>query len=238
MAGWREAAVAGVIGAVVGAGAVTLVTHMGGEHDKAAIGQVVHDYVLEHPEILPEAMDRLRERETVKLVAAHRGAIEKPFGNAWAGAANGDVTLVEFTDFACGFCRASLPRVDRLLAGDPRLKVVYREWPILSEGSLAAAKVALAAPSPARYGLFRETLYGSGQPTPAALSAAATKAGISLASADKPAINDEISNNLALGRLLGLSGTPTFIVGDRVLSGAVSYETLKDAVAAAREKKG
>jgi protein-disulfide isomerase len=238
MAGWRDAAVAGVLGAAIGAGAMVLVDRAGGGQDKVAIGRIVHDYVLEHPEILPEAMNRLQEREAAKLVVAHRAAIERPFGNAWAGAANGDVTLVEFTDFACGYCRASLPQVNRLLAEDPKLKVVYREWPILSQGSLAAAKVALAAPSTERYALFRRTIYAAGPPTPATLSAAAATAGISLAAADRPAIGEEINSNLALGRTLGLNGTPAFVIGDQLLSGAVGYDALKDAIATARAKKG
>jgi protein-disulfide isomerase len=132
MPGWRDAAIAGVLGAVVGAGAVMLTHHAGGGEDKVAIGRIVRDYVLTHPEILPEAMHRLQERQSAKLVAEHRKAIERPFGGAWAGAADGDVTLVEFTDFACGFCRASLPAVTRLLAADAKLKVIYREIPILS----------------------------------------------------------------------------------------------------------
>jgi protein-disulfide isomerase len=132
MAGWRDAAIAAVLGAVVGAGAVMLTQHAGGGPDKAAVGRIVHDYVLAHPEILPEAMHRLQDRQAAKLVVEHRKAIERPFGGAWAGASNGDVTLVEFTDFACGYCRASLPAVTRLLAEDPNLKVVYREIPILS----------------------------------------------------------------------------------------------------------
>jgi protein-disulfide isomerase len=236
MAGWRDAAIAGVLGAVVGAAAVMVAQQAGGGPDRAAIGRIVHEYVLDHPEILPEAMDRLQERRSAKLVAEHRQAIERPFGGAWAGAANGDVTLVEFTDFACGFCRASLPAVTRLLAEDPKLKVVYREIPILSPASAAAAKVALAAATPARYGVFRHSLYAAGPPTPENIAAAAASASIDPNSGNSAAIGAEIDDNLALARALGIGGTPSFVIGDRMISGAVGYDALKEAIAAARKK--
>ena len=237
MAGWRDAAIAGVLGAVVGAGAVTLAERATG-HDEAAIGRIVHDYVLAHPEILPEALHRLQDQQTAKLVAVHRTAIEQPFGGAWAGAANGDVTLVEFTDFACGYCRASLADVNRLLADDPKLKVVYREIPILSPDSAAAAKVALAAATPERYGVYRRSLYAAGPLTSQTIAAAAAAAGIDPGAGNGAAIAHEIDDNLALAKTLGLAGTPSFIIGDQVLSGAVGYRALKDAVDAAREKRG
>ena len=236
MAGLRDAAIAGVLGALVGAGAVMLVHQSGGGEDKAAIGQIVHDYVLEHPEILPEAMNRLQERHSAKLVVEHRKAIERPFGGAWAGAADGDVTLVEFTDFACGFCRASLPAVTKLLAEDPKLKVVYREIPILSPASTAAARVALAAATPERYGIFRRTLYEAGPPTPETIAAAAASAAIDPAAGNSAAVGAEIDDNLALARALGIGGTPSFVIGDRMISGAVGYDALKEAVTAARKK--
>jgi protein-disulfide isomerase len=236
MAGWRDAAIAGVLGAVIGAGAVMIADYSGAGQDKAAIGRIVHEYVLAHPEILPEAMQRLQERQSAKLVAAHRKAIERPFGGAWAGAANGDVTLVEFTDFACGFCRASLPAVTRLLEEDPRLKVVYREIPILSPASAAAAKVALGASSSERYGTFRRDLYAAGPPTPENIAAAAASASIDPNAGNSAAVSQEIDDNLALARTLGIGGTPSFVVGDRLISGAVGYDTLKQAIAAARAK--
>jgi protein-disulfide isomerase len=238
MAVWRDAAIAAVLGAVVGAGAVLVAQHSGGGQDKAAIGRIVHDYVLEHPEILPEAMHKLHEQQTADVVAEHRKAIEKPFGNAWAGAANGDVTLVEFTDFACGYCRASLPDVARLLAEDSKLRVVYREFPILTPASAAAAKVALAAGSPERYGIFRRDIYAAGPPTPESILDAAKTASIDANAGNAPPIDAEIKNNHALAKALGLDGTPSFIVGDQVLSGAVGYDTLKKAIDEAREKKG
>jgi protein-disulfide isomerase len=237
MAGWRDAAVAGVLGAMVGAGAITLLERAGLDQDKAAIGRVVREYILTHPEVLPEAMHRLQAQQTAKLIAEHRAAIERPFGSAWAGNREGDVILVEFTDFACGYCRAALPDVTRLLAEDPKLKVVYREFPILSQASAATAAVALSASSPESYGIFRHSIYGAGPLTEESLRAAASVAKITPDAAKRAVIGQEIRNNLALGRELGLSGTPSFIVGDQILSGYVGFRALKDAVAAARGKQ-
>jgi protein-disulfide isomerase len=238
MAGWRDAAVAGVLGVAVGAAAVMTFGHHPAGQDKAAIGRIVHDYVLDHPEILPEAMHRLEARQTAKLVAEHRSAIERPYGGAWAGAANGDVTLVEFTDFACGYCRASLSDVGRLLAEDPKLKVVYREYPILTAESGTAARVALAASSPGRYGQFRRSIYAAGPPSAESIAAAAASAEIDPTKGNSPAIGEEIGNNVALARTLGIGGTPAFVIGDQLLSGAVGYDALKAAIAQAREKNG
>ena len=234
MAGWRGAAIAGVLGAVIGAGAVIFAHQPGGGQDKAAIGRIVHDYVLDHPEILPEAMHRLETRQTAKLVDEHRRAIERPYGGAWAGAAEGDVTLVEFTDFACGYCRASLSDVGRLIAEDPKLKVVYREYPILSAESAMAAKVALAASSSGRYGQFRRNIYAAGPPSAESIAAAAAGAAIDPNGGNSPAVG----KNFALARALGISGTPAFVIGDQLLSGAVGYDALKAAIAQAREKNG
>jgi protein-disulfide isomerase len=93
--GWKTSLVAILLGILIGASAML-----------AANGYFIRSYLLEHPEILPEAMERLRERENAKAVSQHRTALETPFHGAWAGAADGDVVLVEFFDYACGFCRA------------------------------------------------------------------------------------------------------------------------------------
>jgi protein-disulfide isomerase len=238
MAGWRDAAIAGVLGAVVGAGAVIVAQQTGGGHDRAAIGRIVHDYILANPEIIPEANQVLQDRQYAKLIAEHRRMIERPFGGAWAGASDGDVTLVEFTDYACGFCRANLPVVTRLLEEDPKLKVVYRELPIISPASAEAAKVALAAATPERYGSFRHALYDAGAPTPENIASAAARAMIDPAAGNSAAVSDEINGNLALARSLQIGGTPSFVIGDRLIAGAVGYDALKQAIAEARKKRG
>ena len=95
--------------------------------DKAAIEKIVRDYILEHPEIIPEAVERLQAKRVADSIGESRKAIETPYAGAWEGAANGDVTLVEFFDYACGYCRASLADLAKLVGEDKGLKVVYRE---------------------------------------------------------------------------------------------------------------
>lgn len=200
----------------------------------------VRAYLLEHPEVLPEAMQLLRDRETGKVVAANRAAIVDPFPGAVGGNPAGDVTLVAYMDYACGYCRASLPEIERLVAADPKLRVVYRELPILSPESRAAAEWSLAAAEQGRFMRFHLALYGEGRPSQATIAAAAAKAGLDTARARRvaasPAVAAEIDRNLQLAGPLGMTGTPAWVVGDRVMSGAVGEEQLADAIRAARAK--
>ncbi len=222
--GWKIALAAGLLGAAVGGGAVAYVSR-----------ESVRDYLLENPEILPEAMDKLREREAARMVSANRAALETPFAGAWAGAKDGDVVLVEFFDYACGYCRKSNADVDRLLREDPKLKVVWREWPVLGPDSETAARASLAAAQAGRFKPFFDTLFASGRPTPEALARA--RSGVGLASDLPAAVTDqELTKNFQLARGLEASGTPTFVVGDQILQGAVGYETLRDAIREARAK--
>jgi len=220
--GWKTWLVAGLLGALVGAGLML-----------AANGYFIRSYLLENPEILPEAMDRLRAREAAQAVEQSRAALEAPFHSAWAGAADGDVVLVEFFDYACGYCRAANPDVERLLAEDPRLKVVWREYPVLGPDSEQAAVASLAAAEAGRFRAFHERLFAAGRPTGATVAAAADAAGVA-APALTPEYRAELERNFELGRAIGATGTPTFVVGDRILQGAVGYEALKEAVEAAR----
>ncbi len=210
--------------------------------DRAGVEALVRSYILDHPEIIPEAMEWLQAHDTAKSIAASRKAIETPFAGAWAGNPKGDVVLVEFFDYACGFCRAALPDIDRLLAEDKGLKLVFRELPILSDESDKAARLSLAAAKQGRFPAFHRALYQAGPLDEAKLTRVANAVGLSpprvaadLAGAD---LGEEIANNIALARTLKLTGTPSFIVGDQAMSGAVGYDALKQAIADARAKRG
>lgn len=232
----------GLIAAAAGAAAVAVATSGStpvGTTDKAAIEKIVRDYILEHPEILPEAMDRLQDRENAKAVVANRTIIETPFRGAWEGNPNGDVVLVQFFDYACGYCRASLPDIDKLLREDPKLKIVYREMPVLGPDSEAAARLSLTvAASNQNYGRFHRALYGAGRPDAAARARLAAQYGVTASTTGNPAIEKELATNQQLQQMLRITGTPTWVVGDKMLSGAVGYDALKAAVAEARAKKG
>ncbi|MGF7148880.1 protein-disulfide isomerase [Sphingomonas zeicaulis] len=238
---WLVPLVAGVLGGAVGAGGVVLA---GGGADKPKVEAIVRDYVLANPELLPEAMERLRDKQNAAAVAQSGNQLTKPFGGAWMGAANADVVLVEFTDYNCGYCRASLPVVERLVAEDPKLKVVFRELPILSEDSLTAARAALAAAKQGqgKYAAFHNALFSGGPVSPASLAEAQRRAGLDVSAATAAATADDVTaeiqaNHAMFGRIGG-TGTPSWVVGDQILSGAVGYDALKAAIANARKPKG
>lgn len=204
--------------------------------EKAAIEKIVRDYILEHPEILPEAMQRLQDREVGKAVAANRRQIETPFAGAWEGSAQPDVTIVEFFDYACGFCRQSLPDIDRLLKEDPKLRIVYREFPVLGPDSEVAARAGLAAAKAGKYPAFHRALFAAGRPDTASVARVARSLGFDPQGAGAEA-QAEIDANLALQRPLDLRGTPSWVVGNKVLGGAVGYDALKAAIAEVRARK-
>lgn len=235
----RTAAVA-CLAAVLGAAASYAATTSPavGSTDRRAIEAVVREYILEHPEILPEAMERLQGRETAKAVAANRALIETPYEGAWEGARDADVTLVEFFDYACGYCRTSLPDVDRLLRDDPKLRIVYREMPVLGPDSETAAHLSLAVAKTGRYGQFHRALFAAGRPDKATLDKLARQFGVDLTKVQSVATREEVSTNLQLQNALRLTGTPSWVIGDRVLSGAVGYDALKTAIAERRANKG
>ena len=221
-----------------------------GTSDRARTEQIVRGYILSHPEIIPEAIDKLRageaakaeqaEKDAQQAVPGQRAAVEKPYGSAWAGNPNGDVTVVAFMDYACGYCRASLPGIAELIAKDPNVRVVYREFPVLGPESGVAARWALAAAEQGKFREFHEAMYAEGSPNVESIGAAAAKAGLDKAAAEKAvqsqAVEAEIATNHQLGQKLAMTGTPSWVVGGKLLYGARDYAGLAEAVAAARAK--
>jgi len=202
--------------------------------DRAAIEAVVRDYILTHPEILPEAMERLQSKGAARQVADNRGGLETPFPGAVLGNPRGTITLVEFTDYACGYCRQSVADVRALIAAHPDLRIVVRELPILSPASTEAAKMALTAAAQGKYAAFHDAMFAGSRPDAASIAAAARTAGVNPA-AGAAGAGEELANNLDLARKLGINGTPAWVVGDRLLVGAVGREALEKAIAEARE---
>lgn len=243
---WAAAALLLTVGAVLlilqrvyGGGESKVQTADVPASERARIEAVVHDYLLNHPEIIPEAVKRLQDRQVGELIDANRDAIETPFEGAWAGSRNGDVVLVEFFDYACPYCKASVADVKRLLAEDPKLKVVWRDFPVLGDNSHEAAMASLSAARQGRYASFYSAMFDAGRPDSQSIVQAVRKAGMNEVQAGRDlksaAFRTEIENNLELGRMLGLSGTPSYVIGDQILGGAVGYDALKAAIAKARD---
>jgi protein-disulfide isomerase len=208
--------------------------------DRKATEALVRAYILQNPEIITDAVAILQQREVTERLSAVGSDIAKPFPGAEAGNPKGDVTIVEFTDYNCGFCRASVPDVQRLLKSDGNIRLVYRELPILSQFSRDAALLALAAARQGKHKAFHDALFAGGRADAANMAAAARKAGLDMAAARafaaSPQANQEIERNLALMQQIGFDGTPTFIIGDQILEGALGYDALKRAVEKARQK--
>ena len=210
---------------------------MSGE-DRRATEAVVRAYILEHPEIITEAVEILQKRDVAQRLKAAGDRIAKAFPGAESGNPNGDIQVVEFTDYNCGYCRASVADVQRLLAGDRNIRLIYRELPILSQTSRDAALWALAAANQGKHKAFHDAMFAGGRPDAQTIRIAANKAGMNLAAAEKFAGSAEaaaeIESNLAIMQQVGFTGTPTFIIGDQILEGALGHDALKAAVEKAR----
>ena len=218
----------GVIGALLTAAALIFLA------PQFLSSRIVRQGLLSEPQILSDAADALRDQQFAPVINAQRAALETPFASSWKGSAKPDVTIVEFYDYACPYCKASNPHVDRLIAEDKGVRIVYRELPILGPNSLTAARLALTASKQGRFMQFHDALWAAGRPSPETLAKAAEASGIRPALQEDPAIEAELRKNFKIAGELGATGTPVFIVGNRVMNGAVGYEALKKAVADAR----
>jgi protein-disulfide isomerase len=198
--------------------------------------RLVRAGMMADPQILVDASEALRDRQYAPILAQNRAAIETPFGTSWKGASKPDVVLVEFYDYACPYCKSSNPAIDQLIKEDPGLRVVYRELPILGPQSVAAARLSLAASKAGRFTQFHDALWEAGKPGPQTLAAASAAAGIPAAAVDSQYIEAELKKNFQLAGALGATGTPLFVVGDRVINTAVGYDGLKKAIGDARAK--
>jgi protein-disulfide isomerase len=208
--------------------------------DRKATEAIIRAYILEHPEIIPEAIEILQKRDAAKRLASAGGKMATPFPGAVAGNPNGDVTVVEFTDYNCGYCRASVVDVQKLVQNDKGVRIVFREVPILAATSRDAALWALAAAKQGKHKAFHDAMFSGARPDAQSIRAAAAKAGLDMRAGEQFAASAEakaeVESNLAMMQQVGFSGTPTFIIGDQILEGALGYEALKAAVDKARKQ--
>ena len=200
--------------------------------------RATHDYLLANPEILPQAIDVLQRRDQARRIGPLRAEIERPYPGAVLGNPAGKVTLVEFSDYACTYCRASVAEVNALIAANPDLRVVVREYPILHPESVDAARMALAAAQQDRYAAFHDAMYRLGPPSAQTIAAAAQAAGVDLAQARQAiaagAFDSQLQANMGMAQVIGVNGTPGWVVGQRLLSGALGRTAIGQAIAEAR----
>ena len=221
---------------------IALVAGFGGAAlwDFTGLGdRTMRAYLLANPEVLPEAMDVLRQREQLARIEPLRSELERPFPGAVLGNPSGSVTLVEFSDYACTYCRQSVADVAALIAANPDLKVVVHEYPILSPESLDAARMALAAAQQGKYARFHDAMYRMGPPTAEVIAAAAKEAQLDMALAktaiDSGVFDMQLRSNASLASQIGISGTPGWVIGERMFDGAVGRDVLGDAIEATRQ---
>jgi protein-disulfide isomerase len=202
-------------------------------------GSSTRDYLLAHPEVLPEAMSRYQVQQRQAQLAPVREQLQTPFPGAVLGNPAGKVTLVEFSDYACTYCRQSVADVQQLIAANPDLRVVVREFPILRPESVEAARMGLAAAQQGKFAAFHDAMYALGPPNKATIEQAAKQAGVDLAEANKAigtGIYDSfLKTNISLASRIGLTGTPGWVVGNRILDGAVGLAALGGAIEEARK---
>ena len=191
------------------------------------------DYLVSNPGILPEMADAWQAEQSREQLAQVADEVRKPFPGAVLGNPNGTRTLVKFTDYACGYCRISVADVDRLIAENPDVRVVIREFPIF-QGSDVPARMALAAAKQGKYKAFHHAMFELGSPTAENVMLAAQQAGLDLDAAREYGASEEVTAELArnqeLARSLGFTGTPSWVAGDKVIEGAIGFDRLEAAL--------
>ena len=227
---WIAAIGGGIAGAAItAAGLILAGPSLFGE-------RIVREALVANPQIIMEAGDALREDQYAQTLDPIRAALERPFYSSWKGAEKPEVTLTYFYDYACGYCRQANPDIERLLKENKDLRVVYRELPILGPGSVAAARVSLAASKAGKFAAYHDALYAAGRPSEETVTLAAKAAGVPAQPVNDAAHEVELRSNMELASQLGATGTPLFVIGNRVINAAVGYDKLKEAVEAARKK--
>ncbi len=229
------------------------------------VGELARDYFAKHPEALaaivaealkagtapiagttaaPSAGVRSRTEFAAQIASNAKALFASPH-QVTLGNPNGDVTMVEFFDYSCGFCKRAVPDMLTLLKDDPKLKIVLKEFPILGPGSVDAAHVAIAvrmqAPDAGKYLAFHEALFaGAGAASKEKALAVAQAQGFDMARLNRDMASDEVAATLAetvqLGEALGIRGTPGYVIGDQIIPGAIGVAGLEAQIAVARRK--
>jgi len=215
---------------------------------RQAIDAINHDYLMQHPDVLIAALraaeNKLNHESDAKAtqaVAQNRLEIFDDPATPVGGNPQGNAAIVEFFDYRCPYCKQVQPSLESLLKQDPKLRVVYKEFPILGPVSVTAARAALAAQRQGKYDAFHAAMMAArGETTDDTVYQVAGSVGLDVDRLKHdmaaPEIAQQLKANLALAEVLDIHGTPAFIVGDRVVPGAVDLDALKTMVADARKR--
>ncbi|SJZ56628.1 Protein-disulfide isomerase [Enhydrobacter aerosaccus] len=218
-----------------------------GAMDSDQFGKRIHDYLVANPEVLIEAMKELErkqdsERDNLaqKGIEEHGRELMNDPDSPVSGNPNGDVTIVEFSDYQCPYCKRTYPALKSVVAADGKLKIVYKDLPILGEASRIAALAALAARNQNKHEALHNALMEfSGKLDRDQIMTIAASVGIDVAQLQKdmedPKLKDIIDRNMALASALGVRGTPAFVIGKQFVPGAVDADALKQLIDEARK---
>jgi protein-disulfide isomerase len=217
---------------------------------RGEIETIIRNYLVTHPEVLEDAMAELNKRQAAAEIEKHEASIAQnsqtifnsPRG-VLLGNKNGDVTFVEFFDYNCGYCKRAMADMLDLMKSDSKLKVVLKEFPVLSQGSVEAAQVAVAVrmqdPTGKKYLDFHQRLLGGRGPADKARAMAAAKdAGLDIGRIEKdlssPEVKATIEENFKLAEAMGMNGTPSYVIGKQIVVGAIGLDGLKEKIGMAR----
>jgi len=236
----RRFAVAGLVGLVMAVFVAGLA--VGADEPKLSqqeIEQIVRDYLLREPEVLAEAFRRLQQRQSAsaatkskQAIHDHRQGLFADQGSPVEGNAQGKVTIVEFFDYRCVHCRNVASTIDQIVSSNASVRVVYKNFPVLGEPSVLAARAAVAAQQQGGWPkLHRALLAFDGDFTLEAILALGASVGLDSTKLKTDMVSPEtdraLQANLTLAAALGLDATPSFVIGDRVIRGALSPEAFQ-----------
>lgn len=215
--------------------------------DQAALDQAIHDYLMNHPDVVLDALkagqaqaDAKAADQSRRTITTKRKELLDDPDDLVQGNPKGDVTLVEFFDYRCPYCKEVEPSLDALLKEDGKLRIVYKEFPILGEASVYATHVALAAKQQGKYTEFHRAMMATkGDINDATVLNVAQSIGLDItkikADMSAPATDKLINKNYALADALDIQGTPAIIIGDTLIPGATDIDLLRKDIAASRK---
>jgi protein-disulfide isomerase len=220
------------------------------DQQKGEIGDIIKEYLLQNPEVIRDALQELDRKQTAeasekarKTISARAKEIYQSKEDLVLGNANGEVAMVEFFDYNCGYCKRAIPEIEKLIQSDKSVKVIIKEFPILGPGSIFAAKAAIASRLQGKYVEFHNAMTGAeGAKDESNVLEIAKQVGLNVeklkADMESEAVLDVIRRNYSLAEALSINGTPSFIIDDELEHGYVSFDVLNRHVATVRQNGG
>ena len=213
------------------------------QKDRAEMRQVIEQYIRNNPEVLRDALVSLSTREEAERVQAGIMVVRNDGGDPVMGNPNGSLTIYEFSDYNCGYCKRMFSTIMQILVANDDVRIVIKEFPILSKSSVTAAKAGIAAQKQGKFKSFHtEMMTYRGQVNDASIMQAADDAGLNLAQLkqdmDSPETTAIITRTRSAAAALSINGTPGLVIGDTVIPGAIGIEELQTVINKERTRQG